>query len=186
MDNLEAPKWFRRNITKIRRGSLIITASLVELAVLFPTLISVSLLIAVVSLMVLFMLTLTIDPMPDWKTLLSVISNEKAKNEDEVVIHRYLSECYYDLWKWDMMTFNDESAQMAVLTSPSTCNKTIGLVDELIQENGEYFLKRYSRLKRYDGKYQVIVMRLNKEDSRMKDYLQKVDKPRYLEIYGDA
>ena len=73
---------------------------------------------------------------------------------------------------------------MAVLTSPSTENKTVGYLVELIKENEEFFLRRYARLKRYDGKYQLCVVQWTQEDSRMKEYLKKVDMPSYVEIYG--
>ena len=189
MKSFDMPEWCRKYIYWIRGGSLTLGLFIMNMAYLFPAFCVADALGAIVGLFILYILTLTVSPAPDWDSLDEAVKKWKDNNiaisNEKMVVHTYFCESYYDLWKWDMLLEKNDSASMAVLTSPSTENKTVGYLVELIKENEEFFLRRYARLKRYDGKYQLCVVQWTQEDSRMKEYLKKVDLPSYVEIYGD-
>ena len=185
MDTLEAPKWLRRRIREIRTLTILLAVCLIQVAIFVPSFFNVSMLASVVGLFLLYIYSLSIDPVLDWEGILSRVKGVPKDGTDEVVVDTYLSECYYDLWKEDMLLENNDSAKMAVFTSPSTENKTVGSVDELIKCGETFYLKKSYLLKRYDGKKQLCVMLWKKEDTRMKKYLKMVDVMRYVEVYGD-
>lgn len=185
---LVVPDWFRKYVEYIQVLLMALNTVIIYATFLLPNVDGKSAALAITGLFMLHTVTVTVLPLPDWAALRASVKSWKENHPEQdegTVITSYYSEDIYDNWKCDMLLENRETADMAVFTTPSIENKSIGFFVELIKDEGEFYLRKYCRIKRFDGNFQLCVVQWGSEDIRMKFFLQDKDLPRYKEIYGE-